>query len=501
MAYQVSVASWIRRHGQKYFLLIVWICGCLFLFYRTFYYFKDDPSFFYVRQILGVSMCISRGTASILNLNCGLILLPTCRCILTFITYLNSKVRISTIRVILESCKGFHKVCAITIILSSVIHVIGHIFNALKYSLYYNYQYPEVNGASYPNQNPIFIILWTVSGVTGLLMALILVLIVTSSYKHIRDSNYEVFYYTHRLIFIFYGLLLIHAVKESWVWIVVPLILYIVDGIIRIFNRKTTTITKITAYTGDVIELQLKCDGLKAIPGQYVLLKCPRISLFEWHPYSITKCPDKSSSGFNLCLRHKGDWSGNIHKAFNTELHYEDIVRSPELKVDGPYSSPLCEMNQSKLAVCIAGGIGVTPFISFLLKLRYKVGKLKKLYFIWIVRDLSHLAWFMEDILLSHQLLERKFPNSLEVQFYVTNSDSTTEQRHFSEDSLNFIQPRTMFHRPDWANVLSSVSHLHCRKTVDVFVCGPKQLIYDVRKITLKCCNKTNRFLLFEESF
>lgn len=38
--------------------------------------------------------------------------------------------------------------------------------------------------------------------------------------------------------------------------------------------------------------------------------------------------------------------------------------------IDGPFSSPLQDLLKHRLCVCIAGGIGVTPFISFLSLLR-----------------------------------------------------------------------------------------------------------------------------------
>jgi len=36
----------------------------------------------------------------------------------------------------------------------------------------------------------------------------------------------------------------------------------------------------------------------------------------------------------------------------------------PEFRIDGPYSSPMEKIGDYDVTLCIAGGVGITPFLS-----------------------------------------------------------------------------------------------------------------------------------------
>ena len=42
------------------------------------------------------------------------------------------------------------------------------------------------------------------------------------------------------------------------------------------------------------------------------------------------------------------------------------FYRYPTVKIDGPYSSCLENFAKYRVALCIAGGVGVTPFLSLI---------------------------------------------------------------------------------------------------------------------------------------
>uniref|UniRef100_A0A0L8HCR6 Ferric oxidoreductase domain-containing protein n=1 Tax=Octopus bimaculoides TaxID=37653 RepID=A0A0L8HCR6_OCTBM len=140
---------------------ILWAFICVLLFYRTFNRYKYEPRFYYVHQMLGSSLCISRGSASVINLNCGLVLLPMCRVVVTSLRGILRKMSMYTMRVIIDSCKGFHIACAYAIVLSSVIHYTAHVINARNFSMNYNRIYTNVNAAKYQYEDPLWIILGT----------------------------------------------------------------------------------------------------------------------------------------------------------------------------------------------------------------------------------------------------------------------------------------------------------------------------------------------------
>ncbi|KAI1301814.1 NADPH oxidase 4 [Halotydeus destructor] len=120
----------------------------------------------------------------------------------------------STVRRLLLSLidqqQRFHIICAYTIVLAAGCHSISHIVNAYNFSQNYNPQYPELNLAQYHGQDPLKLILFTMPGITGLMMvAIILILLVTAT-ESVRSRHYDIFWYAHRLIIVFVVLLVIH---------------------------------------------------------------------------------------------------------------------------------------------------------------------------------------------------------------------------------------------------------------------------------------------------
>lgn len=60
-------------------------------------------------------------------------------------------------------------------------------------------------------QNPTIVMFTTIAGLTGVVITLALILIITSSMEVIRRSYFEVFWYTHHLFVIFFIGLVFHG--------------------------------------------------------------------------------------------------------------------------------------------------------------------------------------------------------------------------------------------------------------------------------------------------
>lgn len=54
-----------------------------------------------------------------------------------------------------------------------------------------------------------------------------------------------------------------------------------------------------------VMELQFRKVPTKA--GQYIFAHCPRVSRLEWHPFTLTSCPELDY--ISLHIRLCGDWT------------------------------------------------------------------------------------------------------------------------------------------------------------------------------------------------
>ncbi|MGH0178268.1 UNVERIFIED_CONTAM: hypothetical protein FKN15_013764 [Acipenser sinensis] len=62
-----------------------------------------------------------------------------------------------------------------------------------------------------PSTTPSYVAFTTIAGITGVIITLSLILIITSSMEVIRRSYYEVFWYTHHLFIIFFAGLVFHG--------------------------------------------------------------------------------------------------------------------------------------------------------------------------------------------------------------------------------------------------------------------------------------------------
>ncbi|KAM9320794.1 NADPH oxidase 4 [Gastrophryne carolinensis] len=202
--------SWLANEGLKHLFLCSWLALNGWLFWRTFSIYSRSPRYYYLHQMLGLGLCISRASATLLNFNCSLVLLPMCRTLLAALRGTKKVVSRRTRR-LLDKSKSFHAACGTAICVFSAIHVGAHVVNAVNFSANYNSEYIALNVARYKDEDPRVILLTSVPGITGVLMVLILFLMSTASTASIRASNFDIFLHTHNLFFLFYVLLLVHA--------------------------------------------------------------------------------------------------------------------------------------------------------------------------------------------------------------------------------------------------------------------------------------------------
>ncbi|XP_059715534.1 NADPH oxidase 1 isoform X5 [Haemorhous mexicanus] len=292
-------------------------------------------------------------------------------------------------------------------------------------------------------------------GLTGVIITLALILMVTSSTEFIRRNYFELFWYTHHLFLIYFAGLVIHGIAglvrgqteqsmaevhpyhcaeyltqreqncthrcckdpefgsipaESWKWVLAPIILYVFERILRVWRaQQKVVVKKVVMHPARVLELQMQKKGFCMEVGQYIFVNCPAISTLEWHPFTLTSAPEEDF--FSIHIRAAGDWTERLIDIFQLE--------TPRVQVDGPFGTASEDVFQYKVAMLVGAGIGVTPFASILKSIWYKFQqadqtlKTKKIYFYWLCRDTGAFAWF-NDLLAS---LEQKMAESGKADF------------------------------------------------------------------------------------
>nr|XP_019811242.1 PREDICTED: NADPH oxidase 1 isoform X3 [Bos indicus] len=494
------MGNWVVNHWFSVLFLVAWLGLNVFLFVHAFLSFEKATKYYYTRQILGSALAWARASARCLNFNRMLILLPMCRNLLSFLRGTCSFYR-STLRKQLDHNLAFHKLVGYMICLHTAIHIIAHLFNLERYSrsrqatdgslasilsnLPHQENYSWLNPIQSPNTTVVYVTFTSIAGLTGVIITVALVLMVTSAMEFIRRSYFEVFWYTHHIFIIYFIGLGIHGLggivwgqteesmaenhphkcaeffdkwddpasyckppqfeglpAESWKWILAPGILYIFERILRFYrSQQKVVITKVVMHPSKVLELQMHKHGFSMEVGQYIFVNCPSISSLERHPFTLTSAPEED---FSIHIRAVGDWTENLIRTF--EQQYSPV---PRIQVDGPFGTVSEDVFQYEVAVLVGAGIGVTPFASILKSTWYKF---------------QHT---------DHNLKTQKAGHA------ALNFDK-------ANDILTGLKQKTFFGRPMWDNEFSTIATAHPKLAVGVFLCGPQTLA----KSLSKCCHQ-----------
>ncbi len=105
----------------------------------------------------------------------------------------------------------------------------------------------------------------------------------------------------------------------------------------------------------DLLKLSLSSDsGIQTyIPGQFVFISIKNANLpKQYHPFSLTSI--ESEKNLQLGIKQLGDYTNAL-----SNVHEGDSV-----SVEGPYGEFGKDMEKYSHQIWIAGGIGITPFIS-----------------------------------------------------------------------------------------------------------------------------------------
>nr|XP_027788606.1 NADPH oxidase 1 isoform X1 [Marmota flaviventris] len=545
------MGNWVVNHWLAVLFLVAWLGLNVFLFVHTFLKYEKDDKYYYTREILGTALAVARASAFCLNFNSMLILIPVCRNLLSFLRGSCSFCS-RTLRKSLDHNLTFHKLVAYMICIFTAIHIIAHLFNFERYSrsqhvttislasvlssLHHDKEGGFwLNPIQSPDMTVLYVTFTTIAGLSGVIITIALILMVTSSMEFIRRNYFELFWYTHHLFIIYIICLWIHGMggivrgqteksmneshphkcaqsfekwddhdpdckepqfeghpPESWKWTLAPVVLYIFERFLRFYrSQQKVVITKVVMHPSKVLELQMKKRGFSMEVGQYIFVNCPSISFLEWHPFTLTSAPEEDF--FSIHIRAAGDWTENLIRTFEQQ---NSLI--PRIEVDGPFGTASEDVFQYEVAVLVGAGIGVTPFASILksiwFKLQHSDHKLKtqKIYFYWICRETGAFAWF-KDLLTS---LEQEMEESGKVGFlnyrlFLTGWNSNIAGHaalNFDKatDILTGLKQKTSFGRPMWDNEFSTIATTHPKSVVGVFLCGPLTLAKSLRK----CCHR-----------
>ncbi|GME48314.1 putative FAD-binding domain-containing protein [Neofusicoccum parvum] len=268
------------------------------------------------------------------------------------------------------------------------------------------------------------------SGITALGLFWTLALL---SMPQVRKWNYEVFQLSHLLMYPIIGLLMAHgtAALLQWpmfgYWLAFPTLLIFIERVTRVavgFHRIPATLA---VLDGETVEVKAKIPSeriWKYQAGQYIFLQVPELSMWQWHPFTVSVC---IGNEMQVHIKTDGNWTGRLR-----DLARESGTAQIDIGVNGPFGAPAQRFYDFSHTIVVGAGIGVTPFSGILADLQARddqahthptseaekpsletshsgdtlttahdspstfADDYRRVDFHWMVRDRNYLLWFSD---------------------------------------------------------------------------------------------------------
>ena len=140
---------------------------------------------------------------------------------------------------------------------------------------------------------------------TGVALMAIMTIIFVCSLPFIRRRGFfEIFYFSHLLYWLYFPLVILHA-PQSWLWMVGPLSVWLLDKALRVGNvylgggatKIKTGLLLPSSVTGLVVDRPAKFNFNA---GDWVFVNIPAVAAHEWHPFTISSAPEVCQVWFSI---------------------------------------------------------------------------------------------------------------------------------------------------------------------------------------------------------
>jgi len=240
---------------------------------------------------------------------------------------------------------------------------------------------------------------------TGLISAVALILLTITSLNSIRRWNYRFFYMSH---IVTGSIMLVFAIvhfRFIAVYILPSLLYYfcttspvMIQMAAKFFLDKGCKLERSTVIGNSngcaemVFPKTIACsivEGRQAAP--YVRICVPEISLL-WYPFTVATTPHNRDSQLKILFRTYGYFTTHLLKRL------KDVRRPPPIVlIDGYYFGPdwvTASMRHDEVLL-VAGGIGITPFLSMIRMLHDRIVLLEDCDQVRLRRVCLH--WYCRD--------------------------------------------------------------------------------------------------------
>ena len=305
------------------------------------------------------------------------------------------------------------------------------------------------------------------------------IIIWITSIDWIRRNHFNVFYYAHFLFIAFFVLGFLH-VKETRVYLALGIVFYIFDRVLRalwtLFPRKTLVFQN---KGKDVCQVRFPKNPITSFlgqhkVGQYYFVNFPSISMTEWHPFSVSSGPEEKD--IELHIRALGDHTTEIVDYAKTCKKNKEQTW---IRFDGPYGCQDFNYRRYPVLLLVGGGIGITPILG-MLKDIYRVGNYSKaegrnvkphcmqaVYVTWVMSSSADIACFLDAL------------DECKIRSNLSQFPPLVVRLYITRDKDNLPAP-LIAGRPEFPNILRTITDQHPDKSVLTFACGPGKMVSEL---------------------
>ena len=343
---------------------------------------------------------------------------------------------------------------------------------------------------------------------SGSMIVLAYIGIFITSYILVRRTAFQVFYAFHMI----FAIVSLYFGFMYGVNLTIVLIFWIMDIAVRwiliCFADSRKQESNVKLLPDNIVELSFP-KSFQYNPGQYVFICIPKLSILQWHPFSISSSPHEKI--VTIHIKALGGWTKGLARKCS-EL---------SILIDGPYGAPSIDLesNRYKLAIFASGGIGATPMFSLCNDLMFKkrVGRdIQKIVFVWSTRASDESEGVDIERNESQLSLPPSFvPDLIQDGNEVVLSKNTTNyidegllfrEYYLTGSKKGFEMPMSCvtLRQPDFDSIMKrmKIVALSMGETrIAICVCGPKAMIDQVYKAAIKNSTSGVYFDVHAETF
>jgi predicted ferric reductase len=237
----------------------------------------------------------------------------------------------------------FHIVISCVALTLATLHAIGHLSGSFVFGSRPNRE-PAVAAIIGEDlvPRPYIDYVRSLPGFTGLTALGLFYLLALLSMPQVRRWNYEVFQLGHLLMYPIIGLLCAHGTAALLQWpmlgyfLAFPTLLVLIERVIRVFVGFRPLPATIRILDSETVEIKADIPEervWKYRPGQYLFLQVPKLSFFQWHPFTISVCLERQ---VQLHIKTDGNWTKRL-RSLVPEGQSEANIK---IGLNGPFGAP-----------------------------------------------------------------------------------------------------------------------------------------------------------------